>query len=769
MPPAAPSRETYRVDDLIVDVGQQRVRGPTGDIGLPKLSFDLLLALIRRAPDFVTNDELSSLVWPGVVISPETVTKRVNLLREALGDDPVHPRYVAGLRSRGYRIVAAVDLGPEPTESPAIALETPARRSSAIRSRAVAVVLSGVVAFGLLVLMTSRWRHSELSPPAISDEIASVATVAVLPFENLSPDPSDAYLSIGVPDMVLDRLSAVPQLTVIARGSTNDLGDKALAPQEIGRRLGARFLIEGSTQRAGQRLRVTARLVDTQTGTLVWSTHIDDRITGIFAIQDAIANQVTDELRNRVRGIGRADESKAYQPPIAAQLEYLQGRVLLGRNTVKDSAAAAAHFEKAIDLDAHFASAMAGLFDARMLEADRRHDESEAKLEQQLPLIDRALALDPRCGPAYVARAIWGSSDAARQDTDFRRGLELDASNGRGLVAYAEFLDRHDRHDEASRVLDHALRVDPMSPRAHFWQVMRSWKVKGGLSLEPGMKHVLEIDPNYQPALQRYSKYRWMFHGSLAEAAQIIEHAIAVDPENPWSRQTAAGIYLDLGDEAAARDVAAGTASSHETAQVLLHLYSGNWHAAGEAALSRAGSEYNRYESWGVPEAVRDFGLRSGDPSRGIRFLEERYALVDGGKLDVSNFRAAVCLAQLLQVAGQTERARRLLAELPAAIDATIPLDGTVYALRTKASAQLLSGDRDVALATLAESFRSEDFMQWWYTLDRDPLWQALHDNSEFKAIASQVRARVAVEQARLSELRMSGEITARGATQSRR
>ena len=109
MSTGARAREGYRVGDLSIDVGQQHVAGPLGAIALPRLSFDLLLALVRRAPDFVSNDELAATVWAGLVVSPETVTKRVNLLREALGDDASNPRYIAGLRSRGYRIMVPVE------------------------------------------------------------------------------------------------------------------------------------------------------------------------------------------------------------------------------------------------------------------------------------------------------------------------------------------------------------------------------------------------------------------------------------------------------------------------------------------------------------------------------------------------------------------------------------------------------------------------------------------------------------------------------------
>ena len=102
---------------------------------------------------------------------------------------------------------------------------------------------------------------------------------------------------------------------------------------------------------------------------------------------------------------------------------------------------------------------------------------------------------------------------------------------------------------------------------------------------------MLELDPDYQPALQRYSKMRWMLHGKLAEAAQLMDHAIELDPDNPWSRHTATAIYLDLEDEAAARKVAEGTPSSQRTDELLLALYRGDWRTAAEVAYSPAGRE----------------------------------------------------------------------------------------------------------------------------------------------------------------------------------
>jgi TolB-like protein/DNA-binding winged helix-turn-helix (wHTH) protein/Tfp pilus assembly protein PilF len=762
-------REVFQVGDLVVDVGLQRVASPAGDITLPKLSFDLLLALVRRAPDYVSNEDLASIVWAGVVVSPETVTKRVNLLREALGDDSAQPRYVAGLRSRGYRVVAPVarvaadaapvhaDDAPTPAaDAQSVGSSDPTRVRTPTRRLAMALALILALAAGWFVL---RDRETTASVTPVAEPADAAATVAVLPFENLSASADDAYLATGVPEMVQDRLALVPGLTVIAGGSAAGVANGA-DPKETGHLLGARFLVLGSAQRLGDQLRIGARLVDTQSGAIVWSTRIDRPVSDLFAVQDSISASVTEELRQRLNGISPPPDLARHTPPVEALFAYLRGRAVLSRHTVRGAEQAAAEFERAIQLDQEFASAMAGLYDARMLVAERRHDDLEATRAAQAPLIDRALATDPNCGPAYVARAIWTRGDDTRQEADFERGLALDPVNGRGLVAYSEFLDQRGRYDEGSKVLDRAQLVDPLSPRLQFRLVMREFGRSKLQTREPGLQRVLELDPDYQPALQRYGKTLWLARGDSTEAAQVLEHAIEVDPENPWSRHTAAAIYLDLGNEPAARQVAAGTPSSARTTQLLLALYDGDWRTAGEVAYSRAGSEYNLAESWGAAEAVRDHALRSGDLRRGIEFLEKRYQL--GGeepKLEITNFRAAAFLAQLLAAEGETERAQALLARLPAAIDASFPRFGTVFALRTRATVELLTGDHDAALETLQRSFADGDFTQWWYTLDHDRTWTPLRDDPRFEAIDAQVRARVAQETAQLAELRREGRI----------
>jgi Tfp pilus assembly protein PilF len=431
---------------------------------------------------------------------------------------------------------------------------------------------------------------------------------------------------------------------------------------------------------------------------------------------------------------------------------------------VVDAEEAARLFERAVALDPSFAAAWASLYDAKMMAVDRRRGDLDAARRENRQFVERAVSIDPRSGAAYFARAIWAAGSDTTVEEDFRRGAELDPSNGRGLEAYSQFLLKRGEKQEARRWLDRAAKVDPLSPRVQFRLVMQNFGEMSPREIEALLLRVLEREPDFHPALQRYAKYRWIMHGRMAEATQAIEHAIAVDPENPWSRYTATAIYLDLGEGDAAHAVAAGSPQSAEGSRVLLALHDGDLAAAWQAVASGATRANNLYENWGEAEAVRDHALASGDLRGGIDYLERRFGLEGSAPLDIRNFRAAACLAQLARAAGNEGRAAELLGRLEPAIEASVPVYGTVYALRTLATVKALRGDTDSALATLAESFRTGDLTQWWYTLEKDPVWQPLASDPRFQAMALEVHRHVDGERRALETLRRSGAVPRRTA-----
>lgn len=778
-----PDTEVYRFADLRLDVGPQRLTREGEEIPLPRLSFNVLVALVRAAPNVVSIQQLMDEVWPGLVVNPETVIQRVKLLRDAIGDDPRAPRYVTGLRGRGYQLACEVRRdAPAAPAGPATvtatvadsiaavappALSPPASASPSASSPATRrwrTALAGAAA--LAVLAAVAWfvaRHEPAPSQAVPAAAAAAAnTVAVLPFEDLSADGSGAYIALGVPETIRDRIASMHGLTVIAPASSFDPAIAAASEAEAIATLKATYFVGGSVQRQGEALRITARLVDAASGTQLWSARFDRGVSALFTVQEEIAERVATSLRERIEGVDVMAATPATTANLEAYLLFLEGRVRLGRWTVVDAERAAALFERAIELDPAFAAAYAWLYDARMMAADRRRADLAEARRRNAELIERALELDPELGAAYYVRAIWSDGDPQRREADFRKGTQLDPGNGRGLVQFSQFLDGQGRRDEAAQLLERAAAVDPLSPRVQFRLAMREPHRSDATEREALMRRVLERDPDFHPALQRYAKYRWMFHGEFAEAAQVIERAVAVDPENPWTRFTAAVIYLDLEEVASAREVAAGAPQSERAARVLIALREGDVAAAGAAALAGASAQNPLYENWGEAEAIRDVALLTGDRQPSIRYFEGRFGLSGTPELEVTQFRAATFLAQLLLLEGEEARARRLLERLPAAIDASYPAWGTIYAQRSKASVLLLLGRRDEALATLAESFRNGDYTLWWYVLERDPLWKPLAGDPRFLALKRDVRAHVATERTKLAELRAEGAVPAR-------
>ncbi len=788
--------EVFLVGDLRVDVGQQRVSRAGIEITLPNLSLQLLIALIRVAPNVLSHDLLMARVWPGLVVSPETVAKRVNLLREALGDDAQEPRYIAGVRSRGYQLVAAVTPAVRmatPVDDPlsVAVVDTSATESRTITTKssrmwwlAFPILLVAILAIAIGVRTAHRAPAADAklttdNPPHQTAAIgARERTVAVLPFDSISADPADAYLAQGLPEMILNRLSRIDGLSVIARNSSFALATKSIDSSEIGRRLNSGYLINGSVQRKADSLRVAVQLVDATAGTQVWSAHFDRDISDIFSVEDEIADQVADALSARLGGFEAAPVHEERSSNIEAYLAYLRGRALLGRFTVAESEAAVPYFERAVALDPNFAAAYASLYDARMQAVDQRMEDLTLARRRYHHLIDRALELDPKLGAAYFARAMWGevSHDAGATvdnklvvalERDFSQGAALDPSNGRGLAAYAEFLYwTLERPEEGRSVLNRALWVDPLSASARLKDAVLTLAESGIKASEQKNLQVLQLDPNFVPALQRYGVFRWRSDGKLVEAIQYIEHAIALDPNNSRLRQNAEALYLDLGDVTAARDMAAGTLPNVRTAG-LLSMYEGDWRRAGLAAYDEAGwtKDDDYCQNWLASEAIRDYAMKTGDLSRAIAFIKLKYYLDDAPapQLDPCSFRAAVYLSQLMAASGQGVKALALRRAASSWLDA----NATKYftgAGRLRALVLLLDGKQDAALAELADSFRSGSYADWWYTIKYDPLWLPLHSDPRFKAIATDVRRYVDAERSQLEVLRRNGDVPRRGA-----
>jgi TolB-like protein/DNA-binding winged helix-turn-helix (wHTH) protein len=262
--------ERYRIADLQVDAATRQIMREGREIELPGLSFDLLLVLARHAPRVLSAEELMELVWPGRVVNLETVAKRVELVRAALGDDSAEPRYVAVVRGHGYRLVAPVRAAAErrvaaqpvaAPPAPSVAAPPTAPATSAPsgwqrRTLWASAALAGVAAVSVFAwLLAERGEPSgALAPPAEGPSLA------VAPFRSLSDDAADAYFADGITEELRRALATVPRLRVASRTSSAPLRDGAPSLAAIARTLNVDHVLEGSVRRADNRIRVTAQL-----------------------------------------------------------------------------------------------------------------------------------------------------------------------------------------------------------------------------------------------------------------------------------------------------------------------------------------------------------------------------------------------------------------------------------------------------------------------------------------------------------------------------
>ena len=359
-------------------------------------------------------------------------------------------------------------------------------------------------------------------------------------------------------------------------------------------------------------------------------------------------------------------------------------------------------------------------------------------------------------------RAHWVDNQGAQAEADYRKGLELDPSNGPGLTRFGEFLTNLDgRVDEGRAILDRALLIDPLSARAYY---IRSDLMETQAEAEQMLVAALKIDPQFTSVLKQLSVMR-SFQGKFAEGVMLAERAIAADPENPWSRQrqTAYNRYLELGDLPAARDVIAGS-SAAGLAPFQVFLYLGDWRAAGESVYDIPERLRSAYNDWLAAEAVRDLALQTGDFPRAIRFIESGgLGNAEPRKLNPVTIYVAVPLAHLLQANGQRAESEKLLDEALAWVnrkrDPTRDYMVWWPLRRLRAEVLALQGRRDAAVAELAEAFRSGERTDWWYTIERDPVWDSMRSDSRFQAIAAEARAHTAAQRALLEEMRRKGEV----------
>ncbi|MDX1480539.1 MAG: winged helix-turn-helix domain-containing protein [Woeseiaceae bacterium] len=448
----------YRVADLVIDAGTHEVRRGDKRIKLPKLSFRLLLALAEAAPNLLSHDELVGTVWPGRVVSPETVTQRVKLLRRALGDDAANPRYVGLVRGEGYRLLADVErLDPPPRDNPG-----PARRPVVWASLAGAAIVAAIIGWRFL------GDGSLPNPgPSSSPESPAVAvvrdSVAVLPFTNASENADDGYIVDGLGDRLRDQLGSIDGLKVVARASSVAVRDRGLSIAEIAERLRVEYVIEGTLVRERDDLRISVQLIETATGFQAWSRSYDRDMAGLIEMQQQIAGDVARQLLPELQS-----GSVALQPMTAnvTANDYMmiaRERELAVRESylvdVPKMIEAIELYRAAIAADPELVEAHSRLGGALLYIGDS--DSAGQSIYRAMSMDQDNAEAQYHLGLYLWARELPGSGEA------YREAIKLNPNHADAHAAYANWLWHQDDPQDPEHHYLTALSLDPLALNRH--------------------------------------------------------------------------------------------------------------------------------------------------------------------------------------------------------------------------------------------------------------------------------------------------------------
>jgi adenylate cyclase len=345
----------------------------------------------------------------------------------------------------------------------AVPREAGRRRAWLKRWQWVALAAVGVLILGGLVFLALRLRGG---PSQSVDTPADKSSIAVLPFDNMSGDPEQEYFSDGITEDLITDLAKISDLFVIARNSTFVYKGRAVDVQEVGRELGAQYVLEGSVRKSNGTVRITAQLIDAKTGGHVWAQRYDRGLEDMFAVQDEVVTEIvsalsvelTDEEQERIRQV-QTDNLDAYE-------SVKRGWWYYRRVTKEDNDRARSLFEQAVALDPEFAEAYAGLGFTYYEEWVEYWTVDPTALDQALELAKQAIALDERNGGAHTLLShvyLWRKEhNLAIAEQELANALE--PSSADGYRDLAEVLIFAGRPEEAVPLVEQAMRLDPHYP-----------------------------------------------------------------------------------------------------------------------------------------------------------------------------------------------------------------------------------------------------------------------------------------------------------------
>src|SRR5215204_2440191 len=486
-------RQLYEFGPFHLDTSERLLLRGGARVPLTEKAFDTLLALVRRGGRLASKEELMAEVWPDAFVEENNLDKSISAIRQALGEKPSAPEYVETVRGRGYRFVAPVSEVHEPAV-PSAPAKPPVR--GPFKSWILIAVLGLLpVCSGIAIYFSLKAKRAESA--------AAPRVIAVLPFKPLASEARDESLELGMADTLITKLGALRSVTVRPLSAVRRYSSLEQDPAAAGRELGVEAVLDGSIQHAGERVRVTVRLMRVADGVSLWTGTFDEKLADIFAVQDAISGQVTRSLALSLSGEEERQLAKRYTNNTAAYQLYLRGRYFWNRRTEEAVRKSVESFEQAIALDPDYALAHSGLADAYWILSSFDPAGGIELLPRSRAAALKALSLDDTLAEAHTSLGIvkeFYELDFAAAEREYRRAIELNPNYASAHHRYGFFINRMERIEEAHAELGRALELDPFSLPINV-DAARPFFRSGDYERAVGqLRKAIQIDPNYPRA-----------------------------------------------------------------------------------------------------------------------------------------------------------------------------------------------------------------------------------------------------------------------------